>query len=259
MFEVKQLTAGYESRTIFENLNVTIPSGKITAIIGPNGCGKSTLLKSLSRLIVPQSGEVIYQGSSLKDRKQKWISQNICLLHQHPSAPPDLTVEDLVYYGRLPHKRWYEPRNDEDRQLVAWALERVGLAHYKDAPLGALSGGERQRAYIAQALCQRPDVLLLDEPTTYLDITYQLEVMELLNELNRELGLTVVIVLHELNQAIKYSDQLLVMKAGKIMEFGCPKETVSPDLIKDVYRIDCLVCPDPTSCKPHIFPLQSVR
>lgn len=206
MLSAKNLKVGYEDRIIINDLSLTIESGQIVSIIGPNGCGKSTLLKTLSRMIKPIQGQVLLKGTDLRQIKNKTISQKVCLLSQHNNAPGDLTVEQLVYYGRLPHKKWYEGKKDEDQQLIDWAIEQTGLSHYKQTPISSLSGGERQRAYIAQALCQKPDILLLDEPTTYLDISYQLELMELVKEINRKFNITVVMVLHELNQASRYSD-----------------------------------------------------
>jgi len=164
-----------------------------------------------------------------------------------------------VYYGRMPHKHWFEGKNREDAEMVGWALRQVGLEAFRKKPISALSGGERQRAFIAQALCQRPDVLLLDEPTTYLDISYQLEVMELIRELNEKLGLTVVMVLHELNQAIKYSDELVVMKSGRIVTMGAPHEIICPLLIQDVYGIKSRIETDLETRMPYIVPLQSLR
>ena len=207
MISCKNLKVGYEEKIIIENLSLNIKKGEVVSIIGPNGCGKSTLLKSLSRMIKPVSGDIYIQSENIKSLKNKAISQKVCLLSQHNDAPGDLTVEELVYFGRIPHKKWYESKSKSDEELVNWAIENTGLTRYKNTPISSLSGGERQRAYIAQALCQKPDVLLLDEPTTYLDISYQLELMELVREINERLNITIVMVLHELNQASKYSDR----------------------------------------------------
>ncbi|EPZ58483.1 ABC transporter family protein [[Clostridium] sordellii ATCC 9714] len=168
-------------------------------------------------MIKPVSGDIYIQSENIKSLKNKAISQKMCLLSQHNDAPGDLTVEELVYFGRIPHKKWYESKSKSDEELVNWAIENTGLTRYKNTPISSLSGGERQRAYIAQALCQKPDVLLLDEPTTYLDISYQLELMELVREINERLNITIVMVLHELNQASKYSDRLIIMKSGEIV------------------------------------------
>ena len=259
MLNAKNLKIGYDERVIIENLSLSIEKGQVTSIIGPNGCGKSTLLKTLSRMIPSMSGEVFLEGKNLKKIKSKKISQKICLLSQHNHAPGDLTVEQLVYYGRLPHKKWYEPKSTDDQELVDWAIEQTGLTHYKQKSIGSLSGGERQRAYIAQALCQKPDILLLDEPTTYLDISYQLDLMELIREINNRLNITVVMVLHELNQASRYSDRLIVMKKGEIISDGTPNEVISPEVIEEVYQIKCEIDKDPISNKPRIHPIQTIK
>jgi len=250
MLCAKDLKVGYEDRIIIDNLNLSIKQGEIVSIIGPNGCGKSTLLKTLSRMISPISGKVYLEGTELKYLKNKLISQKICLLSQHNQAPNDLTVEQLVYYGRLPHKKWYEHKSEEDKLFIDWAIEQTGLTRYKDKPIGSLSGGERQRAYIAQALCQKPTILLLDEPTTYLDISYQLELMELIQEINKKLNITVVMVLHELNQASRYSNRLIIMKQGTIISDGA---------IESVYQIQCEIDLDPISNKPRIHPIQTIK
>lgn len=259
MLSAKNLKVGYEDRIIINDLSLTIDSGQIVSIIGPNGCGKSTLLKTLSRMIKPIQGQVLLKGTDLRQIKNKTISQKVCLLSQHNNAPGDLTVEQLVYYGRLPHKKWYEGKKDEDQQLIDWAIEQTGLSYYKQTPISSLSGGERQRAYIAQALCQKPDILLLDEPTTYLDISYQLELMELVKEINRKFNITVVMVLHELNQASRYSDRLVIMKEGEIISDGTPGEIINESVIKQVYRIECEIDQDPLSSKPRIHPIKTIK
>ena len=237
MISCENLKVGYEERVIIDNLSLSIKKGEVVSIIGPNGCGKSTLLKSLSRMIKPISGDIYIQNENIKSLKSKTISQKVCLLSQHNDAPGDLTVEELVN----------------------WAIENTGLTRYKNTPISSLSGGERQRAYIAQALCQKPDVLLLDEPTTYLDISYQLELMELVREINEKLNITIVMVLHELNQASKYSDRLVIMKSGEIVSDGCPKEIINKETIKKVYNIDCDIDNDPISNKPRIHPIQTIK
>lgn len=259
MISCKNLKVGYEEKIIIENLSLNIKKGEVVSIIGPNGCGKSTLLKSLSRMIKPVSGDIYIQSENIKSLKNKAISQKVCLLSQHNDAPGDLTVEELVYFGRIPHKKWYESKSKSDEELVNWAIENTGLKRYKNTPISSLSGGERQRAYIAQALCQKPDVLLLDEPTTYLDISYQLELMELVREINERLNITIVMVLHELNQASKYSDRLIIMKSGEIVSDGCPKEIINKEIIKKVYNIDCDIDNDPISNKPRIHPIQTIK
>lgn len=259
MISCKNLKVGYEEKVIIENLSLSINKGEVVSIIGPNGCGKSTLLKTLSRIIKPMSGGIYIQNESIKNLKSKHISQKVCLLSQHNDAPGDLTVEELVYFGRIPHKKWYESKTKSDEEIVNWAIENTGLKRYKNTPINSLSGGERQRAYIAQALCQKPEILLLDEPTTYLDISYQLEVMELVREINEKFNITIVMVLHELNQASKYSDRLVIMKDGEIVSDGCPKEVINKETIKQVYKIECDIDNDPISNKPRIHPIQTIK
>jgi len=259
MLSARRLKVGYEERVIIEDLSLSIKQGGITAIIGPNGCGKSTLLKTLSRMIPAMEGEVILEGTNLQQMKSKKVSQKICLLSQHNNAPGDLTVEQLVYYGRLPHKKWYESKTGDDQTLVDWAIEETGLTKYKQTPIAALSGGERQRAYIAQALCQKTDILLLDEPTTYLDVSYQLDLMELICEINQKFKITVVMVLHELNQASRYSDRLVIMKNGEIISDGIPNKIINQKIIQDVYQIECEIDQDPISNKPRIHPIQTIK
>ena len=259
MISAKNLKVGYNERVIIEDLSITVNKGEVVSIIGPNGCGKSTLLKTLSRMIKPISGNVYLEDKNIKEIKNKKISQKICLLSQHNNAPLDLTVEELVYFGRMPHKKWYETKTTEDKEIVDWAIENTGLTKYKNTPIGALSGGERQRAYVAQALCQKPDVLLLDEPTTYLDISYQLELMELVRTINEKFNITIVMVLHELNQASKYSDRLIIMKKGCIVSDGCPNKIVNKEVIKDVYNIECDIDKDPITNKPRIHPIKTIK
>ncbi|GAA0090437.1 ABC transporter ATP-binding protein [Paraclostridium bifermentans] len=259
MISCKNLKVGYEGKVIIENLSLSINKGEVVSIIGPNGCGKSTLLKTLSRIIKPMSGGIYIQNESIKSLKSKHISQKVCLLSQHNDAPGDLTVEELVYFGRIPHKKWYESKTKSDEEIVNWAIENTGLKRYKNTPINSLSGGERQRAYIAQALCQKPDILLLDEPTTYLDISYQLEVMELVREINEKFNITIVMVLHELNQASKYSDRLVIMKDGEIVSDGYPRDVINKETIKQVYKIECDIDNDPISNKPRIHPIQTIK
>lgn len=259
MLSAENLKVGYEERVIINNLEIRINKGEIVSIIGPNGCGKSTLLKTLSRIIKPLSGKVYIENKDIKEMKNKHISQKVCLLSQHNNAPMDLTVEELVYFGRMPHKKWFETKTKEDKEIINWAIENTGLKKYQKTPIGSLSGGERQRAYIAQALCQKPDILLLDEPTTYLDISYQLEVMELVKEINEKFNITIVMVLHELNQASKYSDRLVIMKSGSIISDGCPNKIINKDIIKDVYNIECDIDKDPISNKPRIHPIKTIK
>lgn len=259
MLSARNLKVAYGEKIIIDGLNIDINAGEIVSIIGPNGCGKSTLLKTLSRMIKPVSGNIFLDKENIKDLKNKCISQKMCLLSQHNNSPADLTVEQLVCFGRIPHKKWYEVKTSKDKEIVDWAICNTGLKRYCNTPIGALSGGERQRAYVAQALCQQPNILLLDEPTTYLDISYQLELMELVKEINEKFNITIVMVLHELNQAIKYSDRLIIMKKGSIISDGTPNEIINQDIIKEVYNIECDIDIDPINNKPRIHPIKTIK
>ena len=255
MISVKNLRVGYEDKIIIENLSVDFPQGEVISIIGPNGCGKSTLLKALCRMLKPMQGEILLQGTEITKLNTKNVAKRIALLSQHNMAPGDITVKQLVYYGRHPHKGLFDRKTKEDEEIVTWAMESTGVLDYKDRMVAALSGGERQRVWLAMALAQKPEILFLDEPTTYLDISHQLELMELVREINQKFGMTIVMVLHELNQASRYSDRLVVMKKGKIMAYGTPKEVVSEEILKEVYHIQSEIDEDPLSSNPRIHPM----
>ncbi|MDY4921301.1 MAG: ABC transporter ATP-binding protein [Phascolarctobacterium sp.] len=237
ILEAQHIDVGINQKTIVHDLTLAIPEGKITAIIGPNGCGKSTTLKAISRIWPVQKGKVTFNGKEIHSFSQREFAQCLAILTQSPQAPTDLTVQDLVEMGRFPHRGFLGRGGKDDAQHVEWALEQTNLTQFRGRLLHTLSGGERQRAWIAMALAQRPQVLLLDEPTTYLDICHQLEVMQLLVKLNRELGLTVVMVIHELNHAIQYADYVAVMKAGRLVTSGAPREIVTAQLLADVFRV----------------------
>ncbi|MBP2002269.1 iron complex transport system ATP-binding protein [Paenibacillus shirakamiensis] len=238
MIEAQSVAIKYDGRTIIDNITLQVQEGEIVSIIGPNGSGKSTLLKSMSRLIPCERGCVRIGGQEIGTLSNKRVAQLLCMLCQSNQTPGDMTVEELVSYGRLPHKKWYERLDASDKEVVDWAIDRTGLATYRERLVGSLSGGEAQRAWIAMALAQRPKILMLDEPTTYLDIAHQLEVLELVRSINRELGITVVMVLHDLNQASAYSDRICVLRDGQVMMTGSPKDVLTPELIRDVYGVE---------------------
>ncbi|SFT26653.1 ABC transporter ATP-binding protein [Paenibacillus sp. BC26] len=244
MIEAQSVAVKYDGRTIIDNLSLQVLEGEILSIIGPNGSGKSTLLKSMSRMIPCESGSVHLCGEKLASMSSKRIAQLLCMLSQSNQTPPDMTVEELISYGRLPHKKWYERLGESDHEIVNWALERTGLLSFRKRYVSSLSGGEAQRAWIAMALAQRPKVLLLDEPTTYLDIAHQLEVLELVRSINRELGITVVMVLHDLNQAGAYSDRICVLRDGSLALTDTPANVLTPELIRTVYGVEAEVTPD---------------
>ena len=238
MIKVKNLEFSYEKdKKLIENLNVEIEKGKITTILGPNGSGKSTLLSIFTGLNKPTSGDVIINGKSIKKLKYKNIAREIATVHQQNTVPGDITVKELVSYGRIPHKKYFQGNNESDEDIVEWALEKTGLTNLKDKTVMSMSGGERQRAFIAMALAQKSKILFLDEPTTYLDIYHQIEILELVEELNREEELTVVMVLHDINQALKYSHNIIIMKNGKIINEGSAKKVITMDMLNKVYNI----------------------
>ena len=239
MLKVNDLYAGYENRKIIDNLSLNIKKGEITSIIGPNGSGKSTLLNCLTRYIKPFQGNIYLEDEDIYKKSIKDFSKKVAILSQHHSITGNITVGQLVSYGRLPHKKWYERKTEEDYNIINQAMIDTNVLKYKDSFINSLSGGEQQRVWIAMALAQTPDLLLLDEPTTYLDISHQLELMKLIRNINQEKKLTIIMVLHDLNQAAEYSDKIVIMKNGKIFDYGKPEEVMTCDNLKSVYNIKC--------------------
>jgi len=236
IIKAQNICVSINDKEIVHNLSLEIPEGKVTAIVGPNGCGKSTTLKALSR-ILPYKGSVTFKGNEMSGLSQREFAKSLAILTQSPQAPSDLTVNDLVEMGRFPHRGFLGRGGKDDKEHVEWALAQTGVTAMRNRLLNTLSGGERQRAWIAMALAQRPEVLLLDEPTTYLDICHQLEIMQLIGRLNQELGLTVVMVVHDLNHAIMYADHVVVVKAGELVTSGAPLEIITADLLAEVFKV----------------------
>lgn len=225
-------------KQILNGISLILPEGRITAIIGPNGSGKSTYLKTLAKNLQPSGGSVFFSGQDLRTVKGRDFAKKLAVLYQSPKAPGDITVRDLVEYGRFPHQTWWKGQSGEEKEIVAWSMAQTGLTEYAERPVITLSGGEQQRAWIAMALAQKPKTLLLDEPTTYLDIAHQLEILELIARLNQETGLSVVMVLHDLNQAAKYADQLVVFHQGAAIAAGDPAEVLTPALLRQVFKVE---------------------
>lgn len=246
------ISVGYEDRIIIEPMDVALPEGKVTSIIGPNGCGKSTLLKALSRTMPTRSGAVYLNGTAIASLPTAEIARQMALLPQSPSAPGGLTVKELVSYGRYPHQKGFGRLTDKDREIIAWALDITHLTAFADRAIDALSGGQRQRAWIAMALAQDTDLILLDEPTTYLDMAHQLEVLELLQSLNRDQGKTIALVIHELNLAARFSDWMIAMKDGSIRAAGTAEQVMTPPMMKEVFGLEALIEPDPWTGKPSL-------
>ncbi|WP_019887326.1 ABC transporter ATP-binding protein [Streptomyces purpureus] len=251
---VRALTLAYEDRVVVDGLDLAVPDGKVTVIVGPNACGKSTTLRALGRLLRPRSGAVLLDGQELAKIPTKKIAQSIGLLPQTPVAPEAITVADLVSRGRQPHQAWWKQWSDEDERAVVDAMERTDVSALADRAVDELSGGQRQRVWIAMALAQETDLLLLDEPTTYLDISHQVEVLDLVRQLNHGRGRTVVVVLHDLNQAARYADHLIAMKSGRVVAQGPPAEIVTESLVREVFGLESMVIPDPVTGSPLVVP-----
>ena len=249
------LTLAYGKKTIAESLNVTIPDGHFTAIIGPNGCGKSTLLRTLSRLMTPVHGHVYLDGEEIQRYASKEVARRIGLLAQNATTPGDISVQELVARGRYPHQPLFTRWRQEDEDAVQRAMQATGIMNLASQSVDTLSGGQRQRAWIAMVLAQDTSIMLLDEPTTWLDISHQIDLLELLSELNRERGYTLAAVLHDLNQACRYATHLISLRDGKIVAEGAPKEIVTPALIEAIYGLRCVIIDDPVANTPLVVPL----
>jgi iron complex transport system ATP-binding protein len=248
------LTLGYAAVDVVRGLDVEILNGSITVIVGANACGKSTLLRGLARLLRPRSGDVLLDGSSIHEMKSVDVAKIVGLLPQSPVAPDGITVGDLVGRGRYPHQGWFRRWTPADDAAVTAALEATGVADLVDSNIAELSGGQRQRVWVAMALAQDTDLLLLDEPTTFLDINHQVELLDLLTDLNRGAGKTIVIVLHDLNLACRYADQIIAMKQGSIVASGSPSDVITAELITAVFDLACEVVLDPVSGTPMVVP-----
>ncbi|MCR4512783.1 ABC transporter ATP-binding protein [Aeromicrobium sp. 50.2.37] len=250
----QDLTLGYAETDVVSHLDVEVPPGRITVIVGANACGKSTLLRGLARLLKPRHGTVLLDGTSVHEQRSTDVARIVGLLPQTPVAPDGITVADLVGRGRYPHQGWFRRWGAEDDAAVAEALEATGTADLADRPITGLSGGQRQRVWVAMALAQDTDLLLLDEPTTYLDINHQVELLDLLTDLNREHGKTIAMVLHDLNLAFRYADHIIAMKHGEIVVEGSPSDVIDAAVVEDVFGLACQVVPDPVSGTPLVVP-----
>lgn len=255
----RDLTIGYEGEIIVPKLNMEIKKGEITAIIGPNGCGKSTILKTMARLHKASGGGVYLDGQDIHRMSTKGLARQLAILPQSPHAPEDLTVQDLVSYGRTPYQSGFSRFTAHDLEMVEWAIEETGLSAFKDTPVDSLSGGQRQRAWIAMAIAQETDILLLDEPTTYLDMAHQLEVLELLGKLNQKDGRTIVMVIHDLNHASRFADELIALKKGQLICQGTAEKVISREVLREVFDIETNIVTDPQTSKPAILSYNLVR
>lgn len=253
--KAKSLSAGYGEQLVLQELDLVVPSGRITAIVGANACGKSTLLKALSRLIAPKSGEVLLDGRAIHRLPTRELARRLGLLPQSPIAPDGITVLDLVSRGRHPHHGLFASWTKADDKAIADALEATQTADLAERPVDELSGGQRQRAWIAMALAQETEILLLDEPTTFLDISHQIDVLDLLTDLNRSRGTTIAMVLHDLNLAARYADHLVAMLDGKPFRAGIPQAVLTEDMVRHVFGLESTILTDPTSDRPMMLPM----
>ncbi|WP_029210153.1 ABC transporter ATP-binding protein [Arsenicicoccus bolidensis] len=250
----RDLTLGYGGEPVVRDLTLEIPDGRVTVVVGPNACGKSTLLRGLARLLRPLSGAVLLDGRPIHEQPTRTVARTLGLLPQHPVAPEGVTVAELVGRGRHPHQGLWRRSSAHDAEAVERALAETGTSSLADAPVAELSGGQRQRVWIAMALAQETDLLLLDEPTTYLDLTHQIEMLDLVAALNAERATTVVMVLHDLGLAARYADHLVAMRAGVVAAQGAPADVLTEEMVREVFALDASVIPDPESGTPLVVP-----
>lgn len=253
-FGFQNVSVAYGKKQILNNVSMEFEQNQITSIIGPNGCGKSTLLKTIPGTVVPKSGTVIFQDRNIKSYAPKELAKKIAYLPQLHTSPSDIDVRTLVSYGRYPYKKFGCGLTSEDQDIIEQTLEMTGLQNMGERMLDNLSGGEKQRAWIAMTICQRPEVLLLDEPTTYLDVGYQVEVLETIRELRERLNITIVMVLHDMNFTARYSDRIYVLKDQKVYDYGEPSRIISTQPLREVFSIDSRVYTDEVNACPFIIP-----
>lgn len=254
IFKIDHLSFSYGKQEVLKDMELTLHAGKITTLIGANGCGKSTLLQLLTKNLKPDSGKIWVKGKEISQIRGKDFARQVAIVHQYNTAPADLTVERLVSYGRIPYHSIGRTKNQkEDEEKIQWAMEITNTSKHKDKLVSELSGGQKQRVWIAMALAQNTKVLFLDEPTTYLDIRYQLQILKLIRRLNREYGLTIIMVLHDINQSLYYSDEVVAMQDGKVVAQGMPEEVITSALIKQVYNVELKI--QRMEGKPFVVPV----
>jgi iron complex transport system ATP-binding protein len=255
--EAHSITVGYGALPVLSKVALALEPGRITAIIGPNGCGKSTLMRALGGMLVPVHGTVTLENTPIARWPRKRLARHLALLPQAPVAPDGMSVRRVVEHGRFAHQGFFAGASEEDHDIVRWAIAKVGLTQFAERPFSQLSGGERQRGWIALALAQKPQWLLLDEPTTFLDIGHQFEVLDLLVDLNRNAGLGIVMVLHDINQAAMYADRIVAMQSGAIIADGSPHDVVNADLVRDLFAlaVDIIEVGEAAQRRPHCVAL----
>ncbi|HAA8041338.1 TPA_asm: Fe(3+) dicitrate ABC transporter ATP-binding protein FecE [Listeria monocytogenes] len=251
------LQISYDKRIIVDGLDIAIPANKITALVGANGSGKSTILKTMSRLMKPSKGAVYLDGKTIHSQPTRDVAKQLAILPQNPSAPDGLTVFELISYGRSPHQSSFKSITAKDREIFFWSLRVTNLTEFADRPIDSLSGGQRQRAWIAMALAQETDVLFLDEPTTFLDMTHQLDVLNLLKQLNQSENRTIVMVVHDLNHASRYAHHMIAIKEGKVIAEGTPTSVMTEQTLEDVFNIKADILIDPRSGVPLCLPYET--
>lgn len=258
--KINDISTGYGNHVVSQHLTLTLPEHKITALIGANGCGKSTLLKTICRIIPPVSGSITLDGRPLSQYDSHKLARYIGILPQNPTAPGELTVRELVMYGRSPYKTSLFARNNkEDREIVEWALDETDMLEFAERRVRSLSGGQRQRAWIAMAIAQTTDILFLDEPTSFLDVSHQMEILHLIEHLNREYEKTIIMVIHELNEAARFADYLVAMKKGEILYKGTPQDVFTKEMLYDIFGIDSELMTDPRTGRPLCIPYSLSR
>ena len=255
VFEIKDLHFAYGTNEVIKGLSVKIAEGKVTTLIGANGCGKSTLFNLITKNLRPKSGSILMNGTDVADMRLKEFAQKAAIVHQYNTAPEDITVEKLVGYGRTPHQSFgISSDTKKDEEMIETAMQITNITKHRDKPVSKLSGGQRQRVWIAMALAQETKILFLDEPTTYLDIRYQLEILKLVRTLNEQYGMTIIMVLHDINQSLYYSDEIIAMKDGKICAQGEPQKIITSELMREVYGVDLQI--SQLDGKPFIMPIE---
>lgn len=253
LIEAKDLSIAYDNKEVVHGIDLHVKKGEVLSIVGPNGCGKSTVLKALTRLMKPTNGSISLEGKNIRSIGTKEIAKKLAVLPQIRQTPEDFSVDMLIRYGRYPHGNFAGKLKKKDLEIIDWALKKTGMTHHRQKKLTQLSGGERQRAWIAMALAQKTDIIVLDEPTTFLDLSHQLDVLELVNDLNKEENVTILMVLHDLNQAMRYSDRIYMMKRGEIIAEGKPEEVIQSERLKEIFRIDSDFYQDIRNDKPHFI------
>ena len=234
---IDNLSFSYGNQEILKSVTAQIKIGKITTILGPNGCGKSTLFSLMTKNLHPDKGSIFLGNKNIEDIKLKDFAKKVAIVHQYNSSPDDIAIKNLVSYGRTPYLQFYKSRTDEDDEIIQWAMETTNVLKFKDKTISSISGGERQRVWLAMALAQKTDILFLDEPTTYLDVRYQIEILDLIKELNRKLGITIVMILHDINQAVCYSDEVIGLKDGKVYIKGRTNDVINSENLYQIFNI----------------------